>query len=1088
MSAQQTEWQVPAVWWRRGEAFHGRSPQPRTSARAATRALVAKAAAIDDLLSRTAERFSETVDHPESVSQYAAAAHAFVDGLGSGADVTPSGAAVTLTVVTDQPEHTMRVPFVEFVIGRFGATFAAEMLAEAVRVELVTRELVPDRSRARHSLGERDPDDLRNVAFGAAASRVRTALAALPDGDYTAAVDRLASFRGVHIGCNILTSFLLPTQQQWVAADIERATTVHRFYRGYCYYLLASVDSVESIDKVLALEETRDHALWSTGMSMNFVYALCANIGPGVEPFVAELFEGNLSAQHKKWCAGILSEINTDSGFEHLLARLGSKYAEPAMIDAIGRSPERAARLLPGASGPEAERLRRDLERVHPELTKSEHVAVPTLDPSDVPALLRDPPWLDRADLADRDDNRVIRLDHPRSSPRIVWRVDEQRQWVEAVDGYVPYLGRRDWPEVVAAFGRGAGYWSMHELAYAPERLLRPVLAYAPTPRYGYRDVSALRRLLARFEEDALDFVLRAVLAAPAGQAQVLLPIVGEIVTATMLEWLHKKSFRPVAFEWFDRHINTAAIDLVPLALGHLGPKRTLAERALRTLARRGHRDAVVTAARSYGESAGAAVEGIVDADPLFALPRHIPQIPDWLDPVLLPPLTSRGEGARLTGDAVRHICTMLALSRMDEVYAGVDIVRELVDRRGLVDLVWDVFERWSRAGFPEAQSWALDALGTVGDDDTARRLTPLIKTWPLQSGHRRAAMGLDALASIGTDAALGHLWSISQGLRFPALRAKADNLIHRIADELGLTPLELADRLVPNLGLDEDGTTTFDYGDRTFVLRFDHALRIVVEDSDGRPRDRVPRPGRGDSDNAREEYRRYTELRKDLDGVRAELISRFEKAMVNQRRWTMAQVRAHLVGHPLTWQLCGRLVWSTTNGRCFRFSELRVPVGADGRDVEVRDEDPVVVAHPATMGTVLGSWEFMPEQPFEQVRREVFRADVASTMSALEGLKTTTEQLLALSRRGWRREDPQDKGAQIALNKPMDDRTTAVIMAFPGFNVSSPALWAEQKIVHVFHTGAELSVIMASELLRDLSTIHTETIRGDEPDLQGEP
>ncbi|OZC62967.1 hypothetical protein CH306_04690 [Rhodococcus sp. 15-725-2-2b] len=1094
VGARQTGWQVPALWWRRGEAFHGRSPQPRStrpraSTKAAVTAVAAKEAAIDDLLVRTAGRFGETVDHPESNSELSAAAHAFVDGRFSGTGVTPTGAAVTLTVVTDQPEHKMRVPFVDFVIGRFGAVFAAEMLAEAVGVELVTRELVPDRSRTRHSLGVRDPDDLRNVVFGDSASRVRTALAALPADDYANAVDRLAPQRGARIGCNLLTSFLFPTQHEWVAADIARSQTVHRYYRSYCYYLLASVDSVESVEKILALEETRDHAIWSTGMSMNFVYALCANIGPGVEPFVAELFEGNLSAQHKKWCAGILGEIDTDSGFEHLVSRLGSKYIEPAVIEAIARSPERAARLLADASGPEAERLRRDLEHVHPESAMRKRVSGTTLESSDVPALLRDPPWLDRAESMDRGDVReqVFRLESPPAPLRVAWRGDEQRQWAEAIDVYVPYLGRRDWPEVVAAFGRGTGFWSLHEISYAPEHLLRPVLSYAPTPRYAYRGAISLGRLLARFEGDALDFVLRAVLAAPAGQAQVLLPVVGGQLTTTMLEWLGKKSLRPVAFEWFDRHIDSATSDLVPLALGRTGPSRTLARRALCTLARRGHRDAVVAAGRSYGAPADAAIVDIVDADPLLDLPRHIPVIPDWLDPALLPPLTLQGERAQLPSDAIRTICTMFSLSRMDEVYAGVDIVRELVGHPELAKFVWDMFERWLRAGAPEAQSWTLDALGIVGDDDTARQLTPLIRTWPLQSAHRRAAMGLEALAMIGSDAALGHLWSISQSLRFPALRAKADKLIHRIADELNLTPLELADRLVPNLGLDADGTTTFDYGDRTFTLTFDHELRIVVEDNDGRVRDRVPRPGRTDSDGAREEYRRYTDLRKDLEGVRTELVSRFEKAMVNQRRWTLSQVRTHLVGHPLTWHLCSALVWSTTDGRYFRFSELRRPVGPDGRDIEVADGDLVVVAHPATMGDSLGSWTFMPEQAFEQVRREVFRTDVAAEMAALKGRKTTTDQLLALGERGWKREDPQDKGAQISLNKRLDS-TTAVIMAFPGFNVSNPRMWGEQKIVHVFHSGLELSVIAASELLRDLAMLETEPIRGDEPDLRGEP
>ncbi|NKS67405.1 hypothetical protein GS461_19255 [Rhodococcus hoagii] len=55
-----------------------------------------------------------------------------------------------------------------------------------------------------------------------------------------------------------------------------------------------------------------------------------------------------------------------------------------------------------------------------------------------------------------------------------------------------------------------------------------------------------------------------------------------------------------------------------------------------------------------------------------------------------------------------------------------------------------------------------------MGNDDIARRLAPFLLAWPLESSHRRAAAGLEAFAGIGTDVALGRLWSISQGLRFP--------------------------------------------------------------------------------------------------------------------------------------------------------------------------------------------------------------------------------------------------------------------------------------------------------------------------------
>lgn len=79
-----------------------------------------------------------------------------------------------------------------------------------------------------------------------------------------------------------------------------------------------------------------------------------------------------------------------------------------------------------------------------------------------------------------------------------------------------------------------------------------------------------------------------------------------------------------------------------------------------------------------------------------------------------------------------------------------------------------------------------LTAQGIVGDDHTVRALAPLIRSWPLQTAHRRAAAGLEVLATIGTDVALTQLHAIAVGLRFPALRKKAHALVEQVADDRG--------------------------------------------------------------------------------------------------------------------------------------------------------------------------------------------------------------------------------------------------------------------------------------------------------------
>lgn len=71
-------------------------------------------------------------------------------------------------------------------------------------------------------------------------------------------------------------------------------------------------------------------------------------------------------------------------------------------------------------------------------------------------------------------------------------------------------------------------------------------------------------------------------------------------------------------------------------------------------------------------------------------------------------------------------------------------------------------------------KSWAFTALGVLGNDDTARKLTPLIRARHGESQHKRATVGLDILAAIGSDIALMQLNGIAQKLKFKALQERA--------------------------------------------------------------------------------------------------------------------------------------------------------------------------------------------------------------------------------------------------------------------------------------------------------------------------
>ena len=89
--------------------------------------------------------------------------------------------------------------------------------------------------------------------------------------------------------------------------------------------------------------------------------------------------------------------------------------------------------------------------------------------------------------------------------------------------------------------------------------------------------------------------------------------------------------------------------------------------------------------------------------------------------------------------------------------------------------------------------------------------------------------MGLDVLTEMGSEVALMNLYGISQKLKFKGLKNKAKEKVQEVAEQRGLTELQLADRLVPDFDLDARGSTTLDFGARQFTVGFDERLRPIV-------------------------------------------------------------------------------------------------------------------------------------------------------------------------------------------------------------------------------------------------------------------
>lgn len=1119
----ETTFTLPAAWSRQAEPFRGRRPAPNLKVDAST--TLQQADALRKRMSTVVDRI---LNHRSSDASLVKRAELHL-GTGGGLLRRPKqqddavGAAVHAMALCSALQWNEREKLGALVadelVVRHGPVFAAEAGAHlgSLVVTSARGAVYVQGGQIDQWIKSAQPNELNSYAIEPVLTRLRAHLAGLDEQTYADVVARLAALRQDALSVRVVISYLAPTEQTWVDDDVAALPSLQQ---GGMHWpmLLASATTRSQVDAIVALSEP-----WSIARRPELLYSITANVGSDVAGPLVTLFDKDLDAATKKRVLNMVAVLPTDEAFNALIDRIDQKYVSPVVIEAMGRFPARAMRLLAARTGGSdakarsckellrghlisnpglAERLGTDLDATSAKALESIGNAValfPVAPLADVPPVLASPPWEGRKRAAAP---IVVTGLAPPTGLAVRWLPGEQQEWANLpVHNYWAKQTGNDWKAAVAQAVDPTSryqYGALAILAAAPPDLVRPRLARY-TPAHTWDALPAIRRILGGVGSDALAFTLRVVMSRPTSLAPALLPIEGAEVASRMAEWLVRaKSLRPLARAWLNRHPDAAARDLIPAALAKAGKDRAAAEAALRVLNQAGHRDTILRAASGYGDEALAAIEAALDVDPLDRLPAKVPALPAWLDPAHLPQVLLPGRQSALPPEAVGHICTMLAMSKPGDTYAGVDVVKDATDPASLAEMAWGLLERWQGAGFPSKEGWVLEALALVGDDETVRRLTPLIRTWPGDGAHARAVAGLDVLSAIGTDVALMHLHGIAEKAKFKGLKTKAREKMDEVADGLGLSAEQLADRLVPDFGLDGDGSMVLDYGPRRFRVGFDEQLKPIVADEDGSRRKILPKPSaKDDQVLATEAYATFSGLKKDVKTIATDQIRRFERAMVMGRRWTADEHRTLFVDHPLLWHLTRRLVWATFDAAdvpigSFRVAEDRTLANVEDDDLALDGTATVGIAHPLHLGNAIAKWsdlfaDYEILQPFSQLGRETWQLTPderkAKVLTRMSGVTIETGRILGLAHRGWDRGAVMDGGVSSVVQKQVAGGNVLVMDLDPGIIAGAAMEWKEQKIVGVWVSDgpvewgntagqrpfATLDDITASELIRDL-------------------
>ncbi|NJM83648.1 MAG: DUF4132 domain-containing protein [Tabrizicola sp.] len=221
----------------------------------------------------------------------------------------------------------------------------------------------------------------------------------------------------------------------------------------------------------------------------------------------------------------------------------------------------------------------------------------------------------------------------------------------------------------------------------------------------------------------------------------------------------------------------------------------------------------------------------------------------------------------------------------------------------------WDNKDPWQ--GLPKSiESKGILALGVAADGRlAARRVRAFLKKNGQQSQHCAALIEL--LAAKGDAASVQVVLAAATRIKQKSLQKLAGDLVTALAEERGWTTEELADRTVPDCGLDEDGSADLPLGEGRSEARMvlNDALELVVLNGAGQPVKSFPAI---DTTEATESKTLWTATKREVAATIEMQAGRLYDAMIAGRSWAFDDWQRDTLGHPIMVALACQLVWQS--------------------------------------------------------------------------------------------------------------------------------------------------------------------------------
>ena len=371
----------------------------------------------------------------------------------------------------------------------------------------------------------------------------------------------------------------------------------------------------------------------------------------------------------------------------------------------------------------------------------------------------------------------------------------------------------------------------------------------------------------------------------------------------------------------------------------------------------------------------------------------------------------------------------LLCYANMSElgVSAAAKNIAEGINTRELNNFAQSVFGKWVDLGAQAKTKWVLYFSAIHGGESMVDILMQYIKQWGENSRGAIASEAVRAMALSGSTTALMNVDGMSRKFKNKMVRSAAADALSNAAKELGMTTEELADKIVPNLGFDENMCREFDFGPRQFkvYLGAGNTLEIFCGDKQVK---NLPKAGANDdAEKAANAMADFKEMKKQLKTVAANQKSRLESVLMNDRKWTVDGWNELFVKNAVMHGFATGLIWGLYDAdgkltETFRYTEEGSFNTVDDDETELPADGSIGLVHPLELTKEqIEGWkeqlsDYEIEQPFPQLDRKVYTMTEEEKNSTeilrFDGIELNSLSLIGkLTKIGWYKGLAEDAG-----------------------------------------------------------------------------